>query len=106
MFKNRITRITLGAAIALGTVGATLAGAAQNAAPALAQAWHGGGGYWDRYHHWHGDGWRDRWGHWHAYGAPAGYWRGPRYYDRGHGYWRDRAGYWDPRSGVYVQFRF
>jgi hypothetical protein len=114
MIKQRLTRLAVSAAIALGTLGATLTGAALHAAPAAAQDWHGGyqeRGHWDRMHHWHPDGWRDRFGHWHAYGyapPPPVYVtnRGPRYYDRVHGYWRDRLGYWNPHSGLYVGFRF
>jgi hypothetical protein len=111
MINHPLTRITVAAAIALGTLGSTLAGAAQTAAPAAAQEWHHDHGHWDRDHRWHADGWRDHWGHWHAYGyAPAqrpGYYaRGPRYYDRVHGYWRDRLGYWNPHSGAYISFHF
>jgi len=111
MITHRLTRIVASAAIALGTLGATLAGAAQTATPAAAQEWHGGNpgpGHWDRFHHWHHDGWRDRAGHWHDGAArPApGYYavRGPRFYDRAHGYWRDNRGYWNPHTGLYVSF--
>jgi hypothetical protein len=92
---NRITRLALTAALALGTAGATLGAAA----PALADPGPG----WYGYHPGPHDGWRDRYGRWHAYGR----WdRGPRWFDRAHGYWRDRLGYWNPRSGFYVSFRF
>jgi hypothetical protein len=119
MIKQRLTRIAASTAIALGTLGATLTGAALHAAPAAAQDWHGGDqdrghyqerGHWDRAHNWHPDGWRDRDGRWHVYGyappPPVYVERGPRYFDREHGYWRDRLGYWNPHSGLYVSFHF
>jgi hypothetical protein len=112
MKHNPLTRIVLGAAIALGTLGATVAATIPAATPALADpGWHNGGGWRDQNGRWHDRddrGWRDRDGRWHAYGyAPNPYHdRGPRYYDRQHGYWRDNFGYWNPRSGVYVGFHF
>jgi hypothetical protein len=98
LMTNRFTRLALTAALALGTVGATL-----GAAPASANPGPGPGPGWYGYHPGPHDGWRDRYGHWHPYGR----WdRGPRWFDRAHGYWRDRLGYWNPHSGFYVSFRF
>jgi hypothetical protein len=102
---NRLSRLAVTAAIAVGTLGATVAATVPTATPALADAWHHDGAWRDRDGHWHDRGWRDRFGRWHAY-PYYGPQRGYRWFDRQHGYWRDNLGYWNPHSGLYISFRF